>query len=318
MYDPVTLDQLRAFVTVVEEGSFSAAARKLKRVQSAISTSMANLEAQLGVRDLGPHAPRSRRSPTQGEAVLGAARRVLRRGRRARDASRPAWSVGVEAAGLAVRRRALPRAGAGRPVPGFAQQFPDVDLRIDTQVMSAVSATRARAAPHPRRGQPAGLAPGPRAQALVRDPHDAGGQPPPPARGASRAASRASASPTPSRSCSRERSADAGRRRSGACSRRARGASRTCTPSTRCSAPVSAGATSPSTSCATTCAPESSWSSARGLGRRRAHAPPLRDLPQRHDARPRAPLGPRTTPGALHARHHRRAAPDEAHALTSE
>jgi Bacterial regulatory helix-turn-helix protein, lysR family len=37
VYDPVTLDQLRAFVTVVEEGSFSAAARKLERVQSAIA-----------------------------------------------------------------------------------------------------------------------------------------------------------------------------------------------------------------------------------------------------------------------------------------
>ena len=49
MFDPITLDQLRALVTVAEEGSFSAAARKLRRVQSAISTSMANLEDQLGV-----------------------------------------------------------------------------------------------------------------------------------------------------------------------------------------------------------------------------------------------------------------------------
>ena len=35
-----TLDQLRALIAVIEEGSFSAAARKLHRVQSAISTSM--------------------------------------------------------------------------------------------------------------------------------------------------------------------------------------------------------------------------------------------------------------------------------------
>ncbi|HEX6243894.1 MAG TPA: LysR family transcriptional regulator, partial [Polyangiales bacterium] len=49
MYDPVTLDQLRALVSVAQEGSFSAAARKLSRVQSAVSTAMANLEQQLGV-----------------------------------------------------------------------------------------------------------------------------------------------------------------------------------------------------------------------------------------------------------------------------
>jgi len=44
-----TLDQLRALIAVSEEGSFSAAARKLHRVQSAVSTAMANLETQLGV-----------------------------------------------------------------------------------------------------------------------------------------------------------------------------------------------------------------------------------------------------------------------------
>ena len=42
MFDPITLDQLRVLATVVDEGSFSAAARKLRRVQSAVSTSMAN------------------------------------------------------------------------------------------------------------------------------------------------------------------------------------------------------------------------------------------------------------------------------------
>src|SRR3954447_4161143 len=75
MYDPVTLDQLRAFVSVVEEGSFSAAARKLHRVQSAISTSMANLEAQLGV-PLWDRTSKVARLTEQGQAVLAAARRV--------------------------------------------------------------------------------------------------------------------------------------------------------------------------------------------------------------------------------------------------
>lgn len=49
MFDPLTLDQMRVLVTVTESGSFSAAARKLSRVQSAISQSIQAMEATLGV-----------------------------------------------------------------------------------------------------------------------------------------------------------------------------------------------------------------------------------------------------------------------------
>src|SRR5271163_2900798 len=76
VYDPITLDQLRAFLAVVEEGSFSAAARKLKRVQSAISTAMANLEDQLGV-PLWDRSTKIAKLTDQGQTVLAAARRVL-------------------------------------------------------------------------------------------------------------------------------------------------------------------------------------------------------------------------------------------------
>jgi DNA-binding transcriptional LysR family regulator len=74
--DRITLDQLRVLTTVVDEGSFSAAARKLQRVQSAVSAAMANLEDQLAV----PLWDRTQRAATltpAGHAVLGAARRVL-------------------------------------------------------------------------------------------------------------------------------------------------------------------------------------------------------------------------------------------------
>jgi DNA-binding transcriptional LysR family regulator len=49
MLDPIRLDQLRMLAAVVDHGSFSAAARELRRVQSAVSTAMANLEHELGV-----------------------------------------------------------------------------------------------------------------------------------------------------------------------------------------------------------------------------------------------------------------------------
>ncbi len=49
MLDGVSLDQMRAFIAAVDEGSFSAGARKLHRAQSAISELISNLEAQIGV-----------------------------------------------------------------------------------------------------------------------------------------------------------------------------------------------------------------------------------------------------------------------------
>ncbi len=138
MYDPVTLDQLRAFVAVSEEGSFSAAARKLKRVQSAISTSMANLEAQLGV----PVWDRTTKIPKltdQGKALLGSARRVLAEvdGLRRLTAG---MMMGVEASVSLCLDALFPLGALIDLSAGFAKAFPAVDLRIDTQVMSAVSA----------------------------------------------------------------------------------------------------------------------------------------------------------------------------------
>lgn len=49
MLDGVSLDQLRTFIAAVDEGSFSAAARRLNRVQSAVSGWVGALEDQIGV-----------------------------------------------------------------------------------------------------------------------------------------------------------------------------------------------------------------------------------------------------------------------------
>jgi DNA-binding transcriptional LysR family regulator len=137
MYDPVTLDQLRAFVTVVEEGSFSAAARKLKRVQSAISTAMANLEAQLGVA-LWDRSTKIATLTDAGKAVLGSARRVLTEvdGLRRLTAS---MVGGLEASVSLCVDALFPVPALIAMCKGFATQFPEVALRIDTQVMSAVA-----------------------------------------------------------------------------------------------------------------------------------------------------------------------------------
>ena len=44
-----TIEQLRAFVTAAEKGSFSAAGRAMGRAQSVVSTHIAMLEDSLGV-----------------------------------------------------------------------------------------------------------------------------------------------------------------------------------------------------------------------------------------------------------------------------
>ncbi|NIA67555.1 LysR family transcriptional regulator [Pelagibius litoralis] len=67
---------LRAFVTVVECGSFSRAAERLLRGQSAISLQIKRLEDHLGVRLLD-RSPRHLSLTSEGELILDYARRIL-------------------------------------------------------------------------------------------------------------------------------------------------------------------------------------------------------------------------------------------------
>src|SRR5260221_12833390 len=75
MLDGVTLDQLRSFIAAVDEGSFSAAGRKLRRAQSVVSQTLANLEAQLGVK-LFDRSARYPRVTDEGRGLLLDARSV--------------------------------------------------------------------------------------------------------------------------------------------------------------------------------------------------------------------------------------------------
>lgn len=76
MIGSLSLDQLRILVTIADTGSFSAAARKLDRAQSAISQSIATLEAVQGVTlfDRGGHRPVL---TEVGRVLLAQARSVL-------------------------------------------------------------------------------------------------------------------------------------------------------------------------------------------------------------------------------------------------
>jgi DNA-binding transcriptional LysR family regulator len=138
MFDPVTLDQLRAFVTVVEEGSFSAAARKLRRVQSAISTAMGNLEEQLGV-TLWDRSTKIAKLTPQGRAVLAASRRVLVEVDSLKQLT-AGMIAGLEPSVSLCVDALFPVPALVDICAAFAKEFPTVDLRVDTQVLSGVSA----------------------------------------------------------------------------------------------------------------------------------------------------------------------------------
>jgi DNA-binding transcriptional LysR family regulator len=76
MIDPLTLDQMRILVAVADAGSFSAAARKLGRVQSAISQSIQTLETTLRL-TLFDRSSKTPRLTDAGRALVGDARALI-------------------------------------------------------------------------------------------------------------------------------------------------------------------------------------------------------------------------------------------------
>jgi DNA-binding transcriptional LysR family regulator len=133
-----TLDQLRALIAVIEEGSFSAAARKLQRVQSAISTSMANLEGQLGV-TLWDRSGKVAKLTEQGQAVLAAARKICTEVDALRKLT-AGMAQGLEAQVSLCVDILFPLEALVNLCEQFRTEFPSVDLRVDTQTMTGVSA----------------------------------------------------------------------------------------------------------------------------------------------------------------------------------
>ena len=138
MLDAITLDQLRTFISVVDEGSFSSAGRKLKRVQSAVSHSMANLEAQLGVRIWD----RSTKIPTltdEGRVLLTSARRICADVDALKRVAE-SFVRGLEPSVSLVVDAILPVRALVDLCREFAVKFPTVRLRVYTDTLSSVSA----------------------------------------------------------------------------------------------------------------------------------------------------------------------------------
>jgi DNA-binding transcriptional LysR family regulator len=138
MLEGVTIEQLRTLAAVAEAGSFSAAARKLGRVQAAVSQSIERLENQLGLRLFD----RSGRVPVlteQGEAVVAAATAV-HGGLDALDELVANLKRGAETTLSIAVDVLFPISSLIGFVKEFAREQPGVELMLHSDVLSAVTA----------------------------------------------------------------------------------------------------------------------------------------------------------------------------------
>ena len=146
MLEGVTIEQLRTLRAVVESGSFSAAARKLGRVQAAVSQAMDRLEAQLGLQ-LFDRSGRVPRLTPHGEAVAAAAARV-ELSVEALNELVVSLASGVEKVLRIVVDVMFPNSALVAFAREFGAAYPALELVLFSEVLSAVSA-------HVREGQSA-------------------------------------------------------------------------------------------------------------------------------------------------------------------
>ena len=132
MLDGVSLDQLRTFIAAVDEGSFSAAARKLLRAQSVVSETVSNLEEQIGV----PLFDRSGRYPklTPAGIVLLADARNIITGVDLLKARAKGMAVGLLSVVVDVF---YPIDVITQVAREFRRQYPGVALRIFVEALGA-------------------------------------------------------------------------------------------------------------------------------------------------------------------------------------
>jgi DNA-binding transcriptional LysR family regulator len=137
----VTIEQLRTLRAVAEAGSFSAAARKLGRVQAAVSQSIDRLEAQLGLR-LFDRTGRLPELTAHGRAIVDAAGKI-ETDLGALEELVDNLSRGVEQTLEIVVDLLFPTSSLVTFAKDFAHAHPGVRLVLYTEILSAVTLTLA-------------------------------------------------------------------------------------------------------------------------------------------------------------------------------
>jgi DNA-binding transcriptional LysR family regulator len=135
--EPVTFDQLAVFMAIVETGSFSGAARKLSRAQSAISYAIANLERLLEI-ELFDRTGRKPELTEAGLAMLEEARAVsgsvdklLARALQIRAGIEPRLALAVDVF--------FPMPLLLELLAAFREQYPTIPVHLRTEALGAVA-----------------------------------------------------------------------------------------------------------------------------------------------------------------------------------
>ncbi|MFJ3482840.1 LysR family transcriptional regulator [Pseudomonas sp. NPDC090202] len=123
------LEQIRLFVSVAEQRSFSAVARSSKRAQSAVSSAIASLEDDLGVSLFDRSSGRQPRLTEAGAALLEESRELLRQCERL-DGRALALMRGQEARLRLAHDEAMPYQPVLDSLEALDERFPSVEVQL--------------------------------------------------------------------------------------------------------------------------------------------------------------------------------------------
>ncbi|MHC8303901.1 LysR family transcriptional regulator [Pseudomonas sp. PB3P13] len=132
------LEQLRLFVSVAERRSFSAVARDLRKAQSAVSSSIAMLEADLGVNLFERSCGRQPKLTEAGHALLDEAREVLRQCERLNGRAL-AMMRGQEARLRVAQDEAMPYQPIIESFEALADTFPSLEVQLTSAAQGEVA-----------------------------------------------------------------------------------------------------------------------------------------------------------------------------------
>jgi DNA-binding transcriptional LysR family regulator len=132
-----SVDQLLVLLAVVEEGSFSGAARRLRRATSAISYAIDTLEAQLGLTLFDRGTTRKPKLTRTGEAIVSEARAVAHSVEMLRARVRGLLDS-LESGVSLVVDSLYPSDRLVAALDDFHMTFPTVPLRLSVQQLEAV------------------------------------------------------------------------------------------------------------------------------------------------------------------------------------
>lgn len=134
-----TLDQIRLFLAVVDEGSFNGAARRLGRAISVVSYGIASMEAQLGITLFDREGSRRPILTEAGKAMLANARAVTD-DVDALVAGVRSYNQGLEPELTLAVDVMYPTADVASILREFEQIFPTVELRLHVEALGAIAA----------------------------------------------------------------------------------------------------------------------------------------------------------------------------------